>query len=286
MVKFLKNPQGNPNTTQNNPNLTPKLDSKLSKNQDKKRYKLTSKSRQQIYQENYQKNKEKKKQQRRERYQQQKLQVQSDTQQQLSKYYGAEAIKILMSFKEYTELNKGKKKLWLDFNWTLQDCQKSFKEGFADIVMIMKLVQVADNLIRDFWDTAKSEEKQKSKSWNSLDYDQQQRLIRYWGYEKTRVENNYINEEERLKKQSQTYLKEIELVKFHEERGKIKCPCYACETKKEIQEEVKAKMEKEIKEHERQSGVSEKEQCPECKKWVKEVDEETGVCKNCLENYE
>jgi len=49
----------------------------------------------------------------------------------------------------------------------------------GDITAIMKLAQVADNLIRDYWDTAKSEEKQRSKSWNSLDYDEQQRLIRY-----------------------------------------------------------------------------------------------------------
>jgi len=47
------------------------------------------------------------------------------------------------------------------------------------MVMIMKLAQVADNLIRDYRETAKSEEKQRSKNWNSLDYDQQQKLIRY-----------------------------------------------------------------------------------------------------------
>jgi hypothetical protein len=58
-----------------------------------------------------QKNKEKKKQQRRERYQQQKELAEQEAKEQTSKYYEAEAIKILMSFKEYTELNKEKKKL-------------------------------------------------------------------------------------------------------------------------------------------------------------------------------
>ncbi|CAG8539861.1 142_t:CDS:2 [Ambispora leptoticha] len=97
-------------------------------------YQPLPKSRQQIYQENYQKNRELKKQQRRERYQQQKEQQQLTTKQQSAKYYGAEAFKILMTFKEYTELN----------------CQAAIKEGLGDIVAIMKLAQEADNLIRDY----------------------------------------------------------------------------------------------------------------------------------------
>ena len=61
---------------------------------------------------------------------------------------------------------------------------------------------------------------------NSLSEEQQQRLIRYWGYEKARVENNFLTTTEKLERQSQAYLKELELAKFHEERGKDKCPCY------------------------------------------------------------
>jgi len=52
------------------------------------------------------------------------------------------------------------------------------KENISDIVGVTKLAHVADNLIRDYRETAKSEVK-KGKSWNSLDYDQQQKLIRY-----------------------------------------------------------------------------------------------------------
>ena len=69
------------------------------------------KPKQQIDKEYYQKNKEHKKQQRNQRYQQQKKQEELTTKQTHSKYYQAEAIKILMSFKEYTELNKEKRKL-------------------------------------------------------------------------------------------------------------------------------------------------------------------------------
>src|SRR5436305_1861338 len=73
------------------------------------------KSRQQIYQENYQKNKEKKKAQQKERYNRKKEQTEKQDQQQLNKYYGAEAIKVLKSLKEYTELNQEKRKIWLNF---------------------------------------------------------------------------------------------------------------------------------------------------------------------------
>jgi hypothetical protein len=240
--------------------------------------KTSLKSKQQIDKEYYQKNKEHKKQQRKERYQQQKKQEELIAKQIQAKYYGAEAIKILMTFKEYIELSKEKMQLWKDFNWTFQDCQAAIKEGLGDIVAIMKLEQVANKLMRDYWETAKAEEKQRSKNWNSLDYDQQQRVIRYWGYEKTRIENGYIDEAERLERKSQQYLKEIESAKFHEERGKDKCPCYQCQESKQIQGKIKEQLFKEDK--------TEKEQCPECKKWVKELDEEAGVCKSCKRKYE
>jgi hypothetical protein len=48
------------------------------------------------------------------------------------------------------------------------------------------------------------------------------------------------------------------LAKFHEERGKIKCACYDCENKREIQGEIKEKM---VNSDERKLG---KEQCSEC----------------------
>ena len=91
-------------------------------------YPTPRKSRQQIYQENYQKNKERKKQQRRERYYRQKELAQQTDNKQLSKYYEAEAIKVLMSFAEYVELNQEKRQIWEDFNWTLKTAKKAGKE--------------------------------------------------------------------------------------------------------------------------------------------------------------
>ncbi|KLL03797.1 MAG: hypothetical protein MRERV_33c015 [Mycoplasmataceae bacterium RV_VA103A] len=280
--------------------------------------KTTPKSRQQIYQENYQKNKERKKQQRKQRYQQdketekarqkerykkakekkkaqqklnyakKKTQSQLSIKQQSAKYYQAEAIKMLMSLKEYTELNKEKHKLYADFCWTLQDCQR----GIGDIVAIMKLAQVADNLIRDYWETAKSEIKKGQQSWNLLDYDQQQKLIRYWGYEKARIENGYLNTAEQLEKQSQTYLKDIELAKYHEERGKINCECYACEEQKKVRAEVEAEREKILDEYEKEQKKSRgneetpvKTDCGNCFEY-KKVDPDSGLCKKCEKENE
>src|SRR5438128_778280 len=71
----------------------------------------SKKPKSQIDKDYYQKNKEKKKAERRERYIQQKEQAEQQEKEQVSKYYGAEAIKVLMSLKEYTELNSAKRKI-------------------------------------------------------------------------------------------------------------------------------------------------------------------------------
>lgn len=230
-------------------------------------------NRQQTNKSYYLKNQAKLKILRQEKYQQQKEQTQLTAQQQSAKYYGAEAIKVLMSLKEYTELNRDKMKLWADFCWTLKDCQK----GISDIVFIMKLRESAENLINDYWKTAKSEVK-RGKNWNSLTEEQQSKLIKYWSREKARAEKGYLTEEEKLTKQSQEYEKELELAKFHEERGKFKCSCSDCELKKEIRTESKKYLEPE--------NQTEKEQCSQCNRWVKWLDEENYLCRSCLENYE
>jgi len=236
-------------------------------------YNPSKKSRQEINRENYQKHKDERKKQRRERYAQQKEQTELSTKQTHSKYYQATNIKILLTLKEYTELNQQKRKLWLDFTTTLHQ----LSQGITTIEEVMRLEQLADNLIRGYQETAKKE-LQKGKSWSLLDYDEQQKLIRYWGYEKARIENNFLTTAEKLERKSQEYLKEIERAKFHEERGKVKCECWQCTESQRIQGEIKKGLFKEDK--------TEKEQCSECQKWVKELDEEAGVCKSCKKKYE
>jgi len=75
------------------------------------------------------------------------------------------------------------------------------------------------------------------------------------------------------------------MAKFHEERGKVKCECWQCQESKLIEKEVKTKVKKEAADYEKEEK-GDKQQCPECKKWVKKLDEENGVCKSCLSNYE
>ena len=223
----------------------------------------------------YQKNKEK----RRIQSQEYRAKVKKKEQLIAQKHYQANSIKVLLTLKEYTELNREKMK------WTIQDCQKT---GFYDIIQIQKLEQLADNLIRDYYQTAKS----KSKSnWNSLNEKEQSKLIKYWTREKARKEQELteiLAEQERigeihekeLERSLWAFNKDQELTKFHEERGKIKCECWQCAKKKEIQTEIKEQIFSDYEEKE-----SKKEQCPECKKWVKEVDEENGVCGKCLRNF-
>jgi hypothetical protein len=40
-------------------------------------------------------------------------------------------------------------------------------------------------------------------------------------------------------------------------------------------------MDKELRE-----ADNDKEQCPECGRWVRELDEENGICKRCVSEYE
>jgi hypothetical protein len=71
-----------------------------------------------------------------------------------------------------------------------------------------------------------------------------------------RKENELINKLAEQERQGKDYEKELELAKFHEERGKIKCPCYQCQESKKIQGEIKEEITK--------KSESEKVECPEC----------------------
>ena len=95
-----------------------------------------------------------------------------------------------------------------------------------------------------------------------------------------------------MEKQSQTYLKEIELAKYHEQRGKTNCECYACEEQKQIRSEIEAEREKILDEYEKEqkkSGDNEetpvKADCGNCFEY-KKVDPDSGLCKKCEKEHE
>jgi hypothetical protein len=58
----------------------------------------------------------------------------------------------------------------------------------------------------------------------------------------------------------------MELAKFHEERGKKGCECWQCEERKEIQAEIRKKINKELKELDQQDQDNEKGECSMCGK--------------------
>ena len=132
----------------------------------------------------------------------------------------------------------------------------------------MHIRELAENLISDYWLTAKQEKRARVRKWNNLSEEEQQRLIKHWGLEKARKERGLINELEELEKQGETHEKEIEITKYHEERGKINCECWQCELTNKGKREKRGK------------------KCSGCDKRVRKLDEEHEICKECVEKYE
>jgi hypothetical protein len=162
-------------------------------------------------------------------------------------------------------------KLWCNFMWTIQDCQKT---GFFDIIQIQQLEQLAGNLTRNYYQTAQS----KSKSdWNSLSVEEKNKLIKYWANEKVRKKNELNEKLTAWENQAKEYEKELELAKFHEERGKIKCECYDCANRKGIQSEIKEQL---FKDEPKQIISLVKNTCANCYEY-KKIDKESGLCGKC-----
>ena len=234
--------------------------------------KQKNKSKQQIDKEHYQRNKEKKKQQRRERYQARKQLEQEKSE----KYYGAESIRVLLSLKNYTELSQQKYKLWADFCWTLKD----INQEISGIISLMKLNEATERLINDYWATVRTKVRPR-KHWNSLPESEQQKLIRYWGYEKARREKQLNHELKELEQQALEQEKEIELAKFHEERGKINCECWHCSESKRLSDQAKQEQDQYWNEPEpKPTNSTTLSDCANCGE-QKRVDTDSGLCRGC-----
>ena len=183
-------------------------------------------------------------------------------------------IKVLLSLKEYTELNKEKHKLWLDFAWTLKDCH----QVVSSIEEVMKLRESAENLIKDYRETAINKVK-KGQNWNSLSEQEKEKIIKYWANEKVRKENELNEKLTAWENQAKEYEKELELAKFHEERGKIKCECWQCVESKQLLEKINSQLfsnnEKSEEKQEKITG-----ECANCYEY-KKIDKESGLCGKC-----
>jgi len=205
-------------------------------------------------------------------YRQKKAEKEEQEKETLNSLYQARNVKILMSLKEYTELNLDKRKIWLDFVWTLQECQ----QGISAIEEVMKLRETAENLIKDYRETAIKEARISGKNWTKLSQKQQDKLIKFWAQERVRKDQELTKQLTELETQGNTYQTELELAKFHEERGKVGCECWQCSQEKQLSQETERKLF---------SGQEEKIQlvkseCANCYEF-KKVDSETGLCAKC-----
>ncbi|WNE40755.1 MAG: hypothetical protein mread185_000212 [Mycoplasmataceae bacterium] len=191
----------------------------------------------------YQKNQEIIKAGQKERYQSKKQQTHSLKKSNLGEYYYANNIRILISLKEYLDSSPERMKLWYQFSNALSQ----IKEEVWDIIPIMRLREVMEDLIKDYWTTAKKNIRI-SKKWNKLSEKQKLAKRKQWA--------------EELKKEEAELFKQFQKQQANE-RQKQKSPAT---------EILQSKQNK--------------EQCPDCNKFFKELNEEHDICVNCLQQYE
>jgi len=199
----------------------------------------------------YQINQAKLKEQRKLRYQAQTQQIKTESKTKLSNYYRANNIQVLVSLKDYLASSADKQKLWYRFTGVLSQ----IKEGVSDIIEIMRLREVTEDLISDYWTTAKKQIRI-NKQWNKLSFAEQQAKKNHW-------------EKELQKEESELFAKLAK--KTTKQQAKI--------------QEQKAKKQAEINDYWNKK-TSAKVECPECGKMVKELAEENELCAKCLKNYE
>jgi len=195
--------------------------------------------------------------------------------------YTAKDIKVLMSLKTYTELSKEKQQTWLDFQWAFKDIQQY---GIYTIGEVQELVAKGENLVRDYLATAKAETISRAKRWNSLSEKEQKEFIAYLSRKRVAERKRAKEGEEELSAEAKEWEAEIErelnVSKYHEERGKIKCQCSSCEQREEVMQEVKKEVEEELKNNPfAKEDMNEKAECANCGK-VRELNED-DVCSKC-----
>ena len=71
------------------------------------------------------------------------------------------------------------------------------------------------------------------------------RLIEYWAREKIVRKSGLTYFYDCQNQQAQSQEKIIEIAKYHEERGKIKCKCWQCAEKKRIRKEIERQWDRE-----------------------------------------
>jgi len=160
-------------------------------------------------------------------------------------YYEANHIKVFISFKDYLNNSSEKIKLWKDFNAVYEQ----LRGGVSSIIEIMRLREVAENLISDYWKTGK-EKIRLDRQWSSLTREEQLTKIKAWEKAREREEQELLNSLEDQERHMKEKRKEKVLRKQNEQ----------------VLEDYKDKKDKE---------------CLNCGDTVKRLNQETGTCKKC-----
>ena len=240
---------------------------------DKEYYQRHKEQVQQRKKEQYQKSKEQKKAQALARYHQRKKELAT------TNNYIAKDIKILLSLKEYSESSKERKGQVADFLIEVKDITGI---GLFDISQVQQLELLAGNLRRDYYSQVRQEVRKRTRSWASLSEKERREFLAYLARRRAREIRRKEGEEKELNEEAKEWEKEIERElnydAFHRERGKIKCGCELCESRK--QREKKEEILKELEEEEK----TEKVQCANCERMVKDLNED-DICKKCAEEF-
>jgi len=137
-------------------------------------------------------------------------------------YYHANNIKVLISLKDYLESSPARMKLWYRFTAVLTQ----INEGVSDIMEIMRLREVMEDLITDYWTTAKKQIRL-TNQWNKLTPKQQEAKRKQWAKELAQEENELLTQ---LRKSEQKRLgKNNSLTAEPETESKeVKSTCANC----------------------------------------------------------
>jgi len=187
-----------------------------------------------------------------ERRQKVKQILQIKTKNNLNNYYQANNIQVLVSLKDYLASSADKQKLWYRFTSVLSQ----IKEGISDIIEIMRLREVIEDLITDYWTSAKKKIRL-NKQWNKLSFAEQQAKKTFWQKE--------------LQKEEQELF-----TKLSQETTKQKAKT----------QEQQLKKQAEINDYWNKPNSQGKLQCSECSKRVKKLDEDNNLCFKCVKEYE
>lgn len=226
----------------------------------------------------YEKRKELLKAKRRENYSKNKQQETN-----FQSVYNEKSINVLLNLKDYTNLSKQQKSLWLNFSWAL----KKLNEGIADITEIQELEKRCQVLISDYWTNAQQKAIKSKKNWDVLSEEERIKFVSFLSKKRVEFDEQLTEKELLAEEKSELFKKEISLwlnsVSYHEDLGRKTCLkskeiCDRCKFANEAEKSFWNDLKNEEKKQ-----INSKESCSNCSKIRKLND--NGICSNCQKQF-